>query len=247
MSEEEGQPVQAQDQVPSTTETPPVPAFDWKAELDKVPADELRKHPRFAGTLGFELQKGIEAHEARKAQEGTQQRRSETEEELMKFFEDNADYVQQHYPKAYDRFTEMQQEKAQREVSGLQGKAITAVGLAIGHALADVPEWSMVTDEDKRRLAEKLVGKSDNEALAIFNREAWSLVAEIRANQRHEDWKQRSLTTEREAIRQEEAAKLFKGKDGPDLARSKGQPARVNVNSMTDEEFTKYWNNSIKK
>jgi hypothetical protein len=209
----------------------------WQQELDKVDAKTLRSHPRIAGIVGS----AIQADRQRDQEERERKGREETEQELLKFSEENADYIKDKYPRAYEHLMGLQQERARRELETVGSKTVHQLASEIGRAMNDVPEWKELTEADHQKLAEAVVGRPDAEVIAIFNRVAIDLLAERRAEKKHATWKEKELAKEREAARQEEAAKLLKGSEAPDTTPSKGQPAGVNINGMSDAEFDDYW------
>ena len=228
-------------------ETPQAPETPtWQQELEKLDAKELRKHPRIAGIIGSELQRAVQAEQERIRTEESRKANDQTEQELLRFSEENADYIREKYPKAYAHLMNLQKQRAQREVDGLRGQTRHEFAQQLGRAFAEIPEWKELTDADHEDLAKKVMGKNDDEVIPIFQKEATTLVATRMAHKLHDQWKQKDLAKEREAIRQEEAAKLLKGSEAPDTARPKGEPARTNVNNMSDDEFDDYWNKRFK-
>jgi len=231
-----------------TTETPEVPETPtWQQELDKLDPKELRKHPRIAGLIGNELQKAVQAERQRLESEQARAVSDQTEQELLRFSEENAEYIREKYPKAYQHLMDLQKQRAQREMDGQRGKTRHEFAQSIGRAFAEIPEWQELTEADHEDLAKKVIGKSDDEVIPIFQKEATTKVATRIAQKLHDQWKAKDLAKEREAIRQEEAAKLLKNSEAPDTRRPSGLPARTNINNMSDEEFDDYWNKHIKQ
>ncbi len=111
----------------------------------------------------------------------------------------------------------------------------------IGFALHEVPEWKDLTDTDHQALAERLVGKPDEEVLGIFNRYAIDTIAEKRANKKLAEWREKELAKEREALKQQLAAEMLRDSEAPDTARHKGTPERMNINGLPDDKFDDWW------
>lgn len=214
----------------------------WQEELEKADAKTLRSHPKIAGMIGSERQRAIQEWQARQQTEEQARVRAQTEEEMLKFGEENADYLRQNYPKAYEHITGLQAQRAQREVQEAHQRAITAVAESLGRSLNDLPEWTERTDEDVQKLAAALAGKSTDEVIPAFNRFVVDYLADKRESKRRTKWQQDTLAKEREAIRQEEAAKLLKGSDAPDALKPKGAPGALDIRAMSDEEFDAYYN-----
>lgn len=219
----------------------------WQELLERADARELRKHPKIAGLIGSELQRAVQDHERRQVAEQEKRVRDMTEQELLKFSEENADYLKANYPRAYEHIMGIQQQRAQAEVANLRGRTIGQLAEQIGRAFRDVPEWSELTTNDHEQIARAVIGKPDEEVIGIFNRMALDLVAEKRAQKKHADWKTKDLVKERDAIRLEESGKLLKGSDAPDTTRPKGAPGGLDIRGMSDEEFDKYYNQRFRR
>lgn len=215
--------------------TPEPPTVDWQAELERADAKELRKHPKIAGMIGSELQRAVQAERERLAKEATETAQREAAERLERLAREDPDTFIQQW------MSDQQRQKIMGQINEMHGKARKEMGEAIGRAFRDLPEWAELTDEDHQKLAEALSGKHDDEVLPLFNRHALELVAERRAKKQMEQWRTKELAKEREAIRQEEAAKLLRESEAPDARGPKGQ-ARQDVGKMPQEDFDKYWN-----
>jgi len=232
--------------------TPAAPTLEEQlAKLDPKEFRRLmRQDSRLSGVLGREIHEAIEADRTRQQEEGNKRVREQTEAELLKFADDNAEYMREHYPKAYQRLEDLKSEQNKRTNDALtneiKGRTVHELATSIGQAIHDVPEWQELTPADHEAIAKELMGIPEERVIATFNRLVVSAVADRRAKRLHSEWKSKDLSSElakeREALRQEEAAKLLRGSDAPDTAKSKGQPAGgTNIKSMTDVEFDRYW------
>lgn len=215
--------------------------FDWRQGLDKADAKEIRSHNKVAGIIGAEVQRAVQADRQRRDEEGKGQERERTEQELLKLFEENADYFKTNYPRAYDHFAGIQQGRAQREIEGLRGKTRGEMANAIGRALNDVPEWQELTRDDHETLAKAIIGKDEDEVIPIFNRMAIDLVAHRRSTKTVAEAVKKAREEGRLAGRQEMAAEHLNGSEAPGLARPRGAPGGVNIKGMTDQEFDSWW------
>jgi hypothetical protein len=92
-----------------------------------------------------------------------------------------------------------------------------------------------------------LRGKSEDEVIPLFQRLVTDMVADRRARRFHEEWKEKELAKAREAIRQEEAAKLMQNSTAPDTVKPKGRPSGVDIRGMSDEEFDEYFKKHVLK
>lgn len=237
--------------VATPTETPAKPASTpatdtmpaWAKAIEDADAATLRKHPKIAGMIGSEAQrlyqlKGQQDHAAE-----SQRVHEATEAELLKFSEDNADYLKENYPRAYQHLITLQQDRAKRDMEGLHGKTLHDLAQKVGASIQQLPEYTEFTQADHDRLVQALVGKSDDEVLAIYNLTA----LDIAANKRLAKLLAKETEKIRGAVRQEEAARLMKDSDAPDLAKPKATPGKVNIPAMTDDEFTKWYETNVRK
>jgi hypothetical protein len=222
-----------------TAELEPAPQAttpNWLEELDKVDAKELRKNPKIAGIVGGEVQRAIQAERQRIQQEEGEKAARAAEQKLRDLAQ--SDPVQF----AEQWLTEAQKTDVQRQLDNLHKTTRSDLAQKIGAAYRDIPEWKELTPDDFDKLARAVMGRPDDEALSIFSREATDLVAERRAERKVKERWEKEIAKEREAIRQEEAAKLLKNSEAPDGKPPKGAPANTNIRGMTDEQFTKWWN-----
>lgn len=232
----------------------PEPAADpaprtptWQEMLEEADARDLRRHPRVAGIIGSEIQRAVQS-EMRRIQDGqTQQVRAQTEAELLRFSDENAEYMREHYPRAYEHLMGLQRQRADREVQGMRGQTRNELATAIGRSFQELPEWREVLEQDGETLARAVQGKGDDEVLPHFNRAALELVANRRAQRLLAEWRETEMTAAREAIRQEEAAKLLATSAAPDTSPPKGAPATVNVAGMSDAEFDEYYRRRFRR
>jgi hypothetical protein len=223
-----------QPQEPNGAQAEPTPPT-WLTELEKVDARELRKHPKIAGIIGSEQQRAIQTERERiKVEEG--ERAAKAAEQRLRDLaqKDPVTFAEQWLSQA-------QKDDIQRQLDDLHRKTRSDLATAIGRAYQGLPEWKELSQEDQEALGRAVMGKPDDEVLPLFTTHAADLVARRRAERQFNEWKTKELAKEREAIRQEEAAKLLKGSDAPDGRAPKGEPAGVNVHTMSDAEFDAYW------
>ncbi len=219
---------------------PHVNELTWQSELDKLDVKDLRRHPKIAGIIGSEAER-LFAQRSRSTEEARQrEQREATEAELLKFSEENADYIKQHYPKAYQHLTDLQQERARREVDGMRSKTRDELVTAIGASVREMPEWAVATEDDQRTLIDAMVGKTDDQVLPTFVQQIVKILTKHSANAEIERWKAEHLEEVRKAIRQEEAAKLMQQSEAPGIEKPRIASGKVNVAAMTDEEFQRW-------
>ncbi len=232
---------------PETTPAPVAETPNWQELLEKADAKELRKHPKVAGIIGSEIQRAIQAERQRLQEEEARKASDLTEQELLRFSEENADYIKEKYPKVYEHLTRVQRQRIERELQDIHGKTRHELATAIGRAIAEIPEWKDLAESDHQKLAEELRGKAEDEVIPLFQRLVTDMVADKRARRIYEQWKEKELAKAREAIRQEEAAKLLKTSEAPDITKPKGQPSGIDIWGMSDEQFDEYWRKRFKR
>lgn len=231
--------IQTPEPVAPTSDAPPIaPAAtvsSWQDELDKTDAKSLRSHPKIAGIIGSEIQRAIQLEKQRIATEEGARAAKEAGEHLRKLAQDD--------PVAFaeEWLTKEQQADIQSQIDNLKGQTRHEFATSIGRAYSNLPEWGELSDADHDTLARAMIGKSEDEVIPIFTHKALDIVAEKRARKLLEQWKAKELPKEREALRQEEAARMLKTSESPDITPSKGLPAKSNVNELSDVDFEKYW------
>lgn len=224
---------------PTETPTPePPPAAvtpSWQEILETVDPKELRKHPRFAGTLGPEIQRAVQARE--------QQIKIEEQAIAARAAEENLRKLAQEDPVTFAEqwLSQTEQDNIRQQMSNIHGQAKHEIAVSIGQAYQNIPEWSDLTEADHESLASALAGKSENEVIPIFNQKALELIADKKATKLFSAWKDRELPKVREAIRQEEAAKLLTTSVAPDVTSPKNTPGMIDIHGMSDDEFNKFW------
>lgn len=211
-------------QAPEAVEQAPeadVPA--WVRALDEADPKELRKHPKFAGILGSELESNRRTWSERQAQQAAEKARKDAEAELERLAEED--------PVAFaERFrVDRQQAKLRAELDGLKASTREELARNVGRAYQGVPEFVEFTEREYGELAKAVAGLPDDEVIGAWNAKALELVAAKRgekiAAERVEQFKKAELPKEREAIRKELAKELREQTPSPGLDRPKATPA----------------------
>ncbi len=232
----------AQEATPTPeAEAPIAQTPSWKDEISKVDPKELRSHERVAGIIGSEVQKAVQNYERSKLDELNQRARKTQEDDMIRLAKENPEYVKEHYPGFYEIATQTEKRRAMDEVQGLKGQAVSEFAEQVGRAIQDLPEWGERTQEEWDDIAKELVGKTDNEVMAVFNKKVIDLVAKKRTAKAIEDFKTKELPKEREAIRLEIMAEQLKNSESPDTTKPKSQPGKVSPADMPQDQFDKYW------
>mgnify|MGYP001567458051 CR=1 FL=1 len=217
----------------SATATDTTPA--WVKTIDETDAAELRRHPKLAGIIGSEAQRISQLRSKHDQETESRRIHDATEAELLKFTDDNTDYLKQYYPKAYDHIMSIQASRARRDIDGVKVKALDEVAQRVGASIRQLPEFAEFTQQDHERLVKAAEGKTDDDALATI----YQTVLDISANKRLAKLLAKETDRIREAVRQEEAAKLMRDSDAPDLAKPKSIPTKINILGMSAEEYDK--------
>ncbi len=215
--------------------------YDLQTLLDQADSKYLRTHPKVAGIIGSEIQRSIAAERKKIQDEEGKKAARAAEEQLQQLAESDPVSFAEHW------LTDAQRKKIESQLHELRGQTREEFAASIGKGYHELPEWSTLTADDHESLARTLIGKSDDELLPTFNVHALDLLANKRAQRLVDEWKAKELAKERDAIHQEEAAKLLTNTAAPDTSRAKGTPAKVNVQSMSDKEFDDYWEKVVKK
>lgn len=234
---EEAQPAETLSEPAPTAEPEPTPAattVDWLSELDKADPKTLRTHPKIAGMIGSEIQRARWEEAQRLEQQSAGKAAQEAEANMRKLASED--------PVAFAEkwLGDWEQTQLRNQLDGMRGQTRSELATAIGKAYHELPEWAELSEKDHETLARALMNKSDDEVLPIFARMAHDIVAEKRAQKKITEWQSKELPKIREAVRQEEAAKLLKSTEGPATTQPKGTPAAVDVWNMTDEQFREY-------
>jgi hypothetical protein len=208
---------------------------DWAKFVETVSSEELRRHPRIAGIAG-ELAQRREAEIRRQIEQEQAEKAAQAERERLR-------RLRRDDPVAYAEEMESRDEleAAQRNLHRLRGETQQQFLKRITDGLKSLPEWGEMSQDDLAALATALVGKSDDEVLAVFTSKANDLLADKRAMKRFNEWRQKELAKEREAIRTEEAAKLLKGDARPDMMRPKGYPSKFSPADIKDDKQFDEW------
>lgn len=224
---------------PQPAETPPAEpvlspqeqAFKWLAE---APPEEILRHSRLGGILGQRAQAAREQGRKEAAEEAERFARLRAQEELDKLArEDPAEFASRY-------LSNKEQQRIREEQRTVRDGVRKEFAEQIGKTFQNLTEFQQITPEEFGKLQEAVAGKTDEEALVAFNLAATDIVAERRASNRLKEWKEKELAKEREAVRTEEAAKLLKNGDRPDLRRG-SQPAPFDPSKLSDAEFKKWY------
>lgn len=212
----EGQaPVQDAQPEAAAEAQPQAPATDWRAALDAVPAEELRRHPKFAGVVGSEKQLWQQEFQAREQERLAAEAKAAAEKELEQLAEQN--------PVSFaDRWLgERQAQKVREQLAGLETNARQAIGQQVGAAFHAIPEWAEIASDPDAlaHLATTMQGKGADEVIPAWNAAAVELVANRRARVLFERQLAERLQQERAAWETEAAARGFVTSARPDLVR----------------------------
>lgn len=221
-----------------TATTPAEPVAEtpaWETELDKLDAKTLRKNPKIAGIVGAEIQRAIQGERRRIEAEAGQRAAKAAEERLRQLAQDDPVSFAEQW------LSDSQKRDLQSQLDGLRGRARQEFAQNVGKAMTTLPEWAELTDADYEALAKAISVPNEDEVIPLFVRHATDLVAERKARARFESWKAKELAKEREALKAELAAEMLRESEAPDLAKPKGQPAKVKLADLPQDEFDAAW------
>jgi hypothetical protein len=226
----------------ATTEAVPAaePDVEWtviEKALDKVPADQLRKHKRFAGILGGTLQQARVEWERSTAAERERQAREAAHRELTD--------LAQNDPIAFSEkwLGQDATDRMRRELDTMRADTARQYMHQIGTTFGREFE---LTEDDVAEIAQAVVGKSNDEVLPAFNVAAARIISQREARKAFDSWRTKELAKEREALRQEVAAEMMKGEPSPSIRRST-PPSTVKPHQLADKDFDAWYEENVLK
>ncbi len=245
-TEEVSTPADAQPAVVSQApEAPPAP--DWRTLINDVDAAELRKHPRFAGIVGSEIDRALKRKEADLAAEARRKAEAEQDDEVARLLDENDETLSSRYPKARERLQALREARSQSNLQQQIDEARNALARQLGQGYTSLPEWAEMTADEFATIQQALQNLPPEQQVVTFAQKATELVADKRSKKAIAKWQKDELAKVREAIRQEEAAKLLAQTPSPDTKRASGLPSELDISKMSDSEFQTYWNRRFKR
>lgn len=226
-------PIEAATPVPDAATTPvPAPAGDgaaqtegaaavdttpeWARYLDQAPADDLRRHPKIAGVVGDMVDKALRKWKSDQDGQVSVKAAQEAEAALEKLAKDD--------PEAFsERFlNDKQRERTLRQFQSLRDDTRAEFAQHVGSAYRDAPGWDEI---DHAALMKAVAGKPDDEVIVAFHKEAMRQLTDINSQKTGKalfnEWREKELPKEREALRKEVAAEFLKKEPRPGLTRGK--------------------------
>lgn len=204
-----------QSAAPSVEAAAAAPHLAW---LETASPDEIARNPRVAGILGSRLQNEREKIRREIHEEQSRAASQKAEQDLLTLAQqDPFTFAQTYLSKA-------EQERIGRETENLKASTRTEFTQQLGRSYQKLPELNDLTPAEKETLHRAIAGKPEGEFLESFNLAMVDIAAERRANAKVAKFRDAELSKEREAIRQEEAAKRLKGSARPTLTRSGAPP-----------------------
>lgn len=204
--------------------------------LEKADPEELRRHPRVAGIVGRML-----------AQERTawdQQQRADQERQAREKAEAELEELARTQPLAFaDRYlSDKDKARVQEQLATMKASTARSIVEQVGRTFGT--EFNLTSDE-LAEVTKALAGKTDDEVVPTFTKTVTRIAAEREAKKLFEQWREKELPKEREALRQEEAARLLKRERGPDMSRSRGG-AQIRPHLLPQEEFDKWYEANVR-
>jgi hypothetical protein len=203
------------DEAPPAEAAPEAPPYDWRKALEEAPADELRRHPKFAGIVGSEKQFWQKQWDDQKQAEADAKAKAQAEADLREL-------AQRNPVEFADKWLSSEEARQQQErLTALESSARQDVAKSIGAAFQAFPEWEDLMRDPNAlaRLATAMEGKPPDQVLAAWNAAAVDLMVERRAAAKAQADLAARLQAERTAWETEAAAQGFVASDRPDLVR----------------------------
>lgn len=193
------------------------PVGEW---LAKATPEEILKHDRVRGILGSRLDVERQRIRQELSEEQDRRAREQAEADLLELAKANPFEFSQRY------LTKAEQDRIKRETENLRTSTRAEFAKQLGRGYSALPEWSELTPAEQETLQNAVKGKSDDDALVAFNAAAVDVIADRRATKRQAEFREKDLAKEREAIRQEEAAKRLKASERPSMDKSGTEPSK---------------------
>ena len=232
--------------VSQAPEAPPAP--DWRTLINDVDPTELRKHPRFAGIVGSEIDRALKKREAEMSAETRRKLEAEQDDEIARLLEENDETLTTRYPKARERLQSLREARSQSQIQQQLNEARNEVARLVGQGYTSLPEWAEVANsDDYASMIASLQTLPPEQQVLTFTQKATQLLAARMTAKQFAKWQKDELAKVREVIRQEEAAKLLSNTPSPDTKRASGLPPKLDISRMSDKEFEDYWNKEIKR
>lgn len=207
--------------------------------LETASPNDILSHRRVGGILGQRTQSIREQITNEVQNQLAQKARQDAEAELARLAnEDHDEFV-----KRYMSLKE--QDKIREQQAAIAAGIEKDFSDGIGEALKAFPEFSELTPEEFNKLQQAVTstGGSRKEILAAYTRAATEVISDRKARKQIENFRSKELEKEREALRQEEAAKLLQKSARPDLAPASnpGQARGIDPTTLSDKDFDKYY------
>lgn len=229
---------------PAAPEADPQPAeaakpeLDWEVVsqyLDQVPADQIRKHKRFAGIVGSATQQAKETWERERKQEEQRQAAQRAEEELLNMARETPIEFAEKF------LSDKEADRIRQQIANVRADTaktyMNQIGLTFGQQFK-------LTQDEIEEISTALQGKNDDEVLPAFNVAATKVITEREAKKLFDEWRTKELPKERDALKQEVAAEMLKGDPSPSIRRG-NPPVPVKPHLLPDADFDKWYERNV--
>lgn len=141
--------------------------------------------------------------------------------------------------------TDHQQAKLRRDVEGVRQSTQKEFAEAIGKAMAEMPEYKDLSEEDFEAVASALAGKGEGEVLPTYARSMVERLVKRTTAKQVEAEVAKRLDAEKKAYRQEWEAERLAQERAPDM---KGGGARgpVDPSKLTGKQFDDWYENEFR-
>jgi hypothetical protein len=207
-----------QTQTPAAETTEPAepnPVEEW---LRTASPDDILKNDRIRGIFGSRIAAERDRIERDLGEKSQREAREAAQKELDDLAQNDIYEFQRRYLSKRD------QDRIATELATVKNSTRSEFAANLGRGYQALPEWQNLTAEEQETLARAVTGKGDDDALVAFNAAALDVIAERRAQAKLTKWTEAQLQKEREAIREEEAAKRLKGSARPAMTRTEAAP-----------------------
>lgn len=212
--------------------------IDWELvqkAIDKASPEQIRQMRRFQGIVGSAIQQSRQAWEREQKDLTERQAKERAEQELLEMAQTRpVDFAEKF-------ISDKEAERVRGQLESLKADTAKQYMRQIGQAFG---QEFQLTGEEIEQISAALAGKSDEEVLPSFNVAAAKVVTQREAKKMFEEWRQKELPKERDALKQEIAAEMLQGDSAPKVTRSRA-PSVLKPQQLPDDKFDEWYEKNV--
>lgn len=214
---------------------PPAEPPTLEQLLESADPEFLRKHPKVAGIVGGMLRSEREVWDRQQKADTDRQAREAADRDLETMAKDRPLEFADKY------LSDKEQARLRAQLDGIKSTTAQEYMQQIGRSFG---EQFQLTADDVTEISKALSGKTDAEVLPAFNVAAADIIAKRKADALFAEWRAKELPKEREALRQEEAARLLKKSQRPSLQSSR-PASTLKPHQLPEKEFNEWYEKEV--